>query len=150
MSYPKPLQVRLFSSSSRIHLRTASNDWPIAWVSGRRIESFSGNSVSPVMPAERILPRSQTRSTCLHKSLGVVQEVASVIVNRPLPSAGPRQALGAIFLDRQVTQHGSAAFIVVHKAHCGDEGLDDVDLLQRSDDKELQAEPLEQLQSVTR
>src|SRR6266446_3914285 len=69
---------------------------------------------------------------------------------QPAPSAGPRQALCAIFLDRQVTQHGPAAFIVVDKAHRGDEGLDDVDLLQRSDDKELQAEPLEQLQSVTR
>src|SRR5262249_13750818 len=107
-----------------------------ACASGRRIESVSGNSVSPVMPAARILPRSHARSTCLRKSLDVVQDVSghiSVIskpfaeswpgLSRPstslslkarrkevdardkrghdaeLPSAGPRQALGAIFFD---------------------------------------------------
>src|SRR5258707_6157846 len=141
ISYPNPLQERLFSSSSRFHLRTASNECPMACASGRRIESFSGNSVSPVMPAARILPRSHMRSTCLCRSLDVVQDVASAIVVSRCDHPARGQALGAILLDRQVAHHGPAAFIVVHKAHCGDEGLDDVDFLQGSDDNELHAEP---------
>src|SRR5215475_3779603 len=66
------------------------------------------------------------------------------------PSTGPRQSLRAIFLNREVTQHGPAAFIVMHKSYGGDEGFDDVDFLQRSDDEQLQIKPPEQLQPVTR
>ncbi len=57
-------------------------------------------------------------------------------------------ALGAVVFDRQVAQLRRAAVLVVHEADAGHEGLDDVDLLQRRDDQQLQVELLEQAQAV--
>src|SRR2546429_8818664 len=56
------------------------------------------------------------------------------------------QAPGVILLDRQGLQPGEVALRVVHKADRRHIRLDNVDLLQRGDNQQLQAEPGGQLE----
>lgn len=53
-----------------------------------------------------------------------------------------------MFLDRQVEQFRRPAPLDLHEAHAGHEGFDDVNLLQRRDDEQLQIELLKELQAV--
>ena len=68
----------------------------------------------------------------------------------PPPATGaPRvraSRSGLVLLDRQRPQPGVPGRRVVDEADRGHVGLDHVDLLQRRDDQQLQAEPLEQLE----
>src|SRR2546429_1609973 len=56
------------------------------------------------------------------------------------------QAPGVILLDRQGLQPGKVALRVVHEADRRHIRLDNVDLLQRGDNQQLQAELVEQLE----
>src|SRR6266850_1599066 len=61
-----------------------------------------------------------------------------------------RRLLGAIFLDRQVAEHRGSAVIVVDETDTRDKGFDDMNLLKRCDDEQLQVELLKQVQSILR
>src|SRR5262245_61529332 len=86
-------------------------------------------------------PWSHSRRTCAARSSGRVHDMLS---------PGAAKSLSAVFLDGEVAQPRAASFLVVHEADGGDVGLDDVDLLQRRDNQELQAHLLEQLEAEAR
>jgi len=51
----------------------------------------------------------------------------------------------AVFLDGQVEQFRRPAPLDLHEAHAGHEGFDDVNLLQRRNNQQLQIELLKEL-----
>jgi len=55
-----------------------------------------------------------------------------------------------VFLDGEVAQHGALALFAVHEADTGDVGFNDMDLLQRRHNQQLQIEALKQFQAITR
>src|SRR5262245_32110862 len=141
------------ASSASIQARTASKRSPSSRGDGRRDLRGSGNVrtlsllVCGAAPAETAQasrrPWSHSRCTCAKSSSGPVHAIAP-------PSPGAPQLLGAVFLDGEVAQTGAAALLVVHEADGRHVGLDDVDLLERCYDQELQAHLLEQVEAEPR
>src|SRR3990167_5442950 len=56
--------------------------------------------------------------------------------------------LRPVLLNTQVAQLRVPPLVVLNKAHAGHKGFDEVDLLQRGDDQQLQVELLEQAQAI--
>ncbi len=146
-SGPRPAR-----SHSAAQSWTSARRSPISPGPGPRSGTSSGAHAAPARKARRAA-RATSGARPRARPPG-----GSTACSRPRPwppqataaAAGDAEGAGdplrLVLLDRQRPQPGVAGRRVVDETDRGHVRLDDVDLLQRGDDQQLQAEPLEQLE----
>ena len=141
------------AAQSAAHWRTSASWSPISRADGPRMGTPSGshswpaaNRASSTPESHFFLIEARTSAGRVHNpgmsAPGRRDEVADLDLLGDLV----RGPAGLVLVDRERLQPRVVALRVVHEAHRGHVRLDDVDLLQRGDDQQLQAEPAEQLQ----